>query len=97
MDFNVAQGIAVLERTPAALLAMLNGLEPAWTEATEGPETWSPYAIVGHLIHGESAPDWIPRARLILGHGMNRRFATAYDRFAQFRESQGKSLARPSR
>jgi hypothetical protein len=91
MDFNLAVGIAVLERTPHAFRAMLAGLSPAWTDATEGPETWSPYVIVGHLIHGERT-DWIPRAQLILAQGAERRF-TPYDRFAQFHESQGKPLA----
>ncbi len=47
--------------------------------------------VVGHLIHGERT-DWIPRARIILAHGPDRRFEP-YDRLAQFRESQGKSLA----
>jgi hypothetical protein len=70
---------------------MLAGLPPSWTDATEGPETWSPYVIVGHLIHGERT-DWIPRARIILAQGDDRRF-TPYDRFAQFRESKGKSLS----
>jgi hypothetical protein len=69
---------------------MLGGLPPAWTDATEGPDTWSPYVIVGHLIHAEH-DDWIPRAKIILAQGPRRRF-TPYDRFAQFRESQGKSL-----
>lgn len=91
MDFDLTAGIAVLERTPHALRAMLAGLPEAWTNATEGPETWSPYVIVGHLIHGERT-DWISRARIILAQGADRRF-TPYDRFAQFRESQGKSLA----
>src|SRR3954447_16422493 len=91
MDFDPLHGIAVLQRTPQTLRAMLSGLDPAWTDATEGPETWSPYIILGHLIHGERT-DWIPRAQLILARGVNRRF-TPYDRFAQFRESQGKSLA----
>ena len=90
MDFDLTAGIAVLERTPHALRALLGGLPPTWTEADEGPETWSPYVIVGHLIHGERT-DWIPRAQLILAQGPQRRF-TPYDRFAQFRESQGKSL-----
>jgi len=90
MNFDLAEGLAILERTPATLRAMLAGLSPAWTDATEGPETWSPYVIVGHLIHGERA-DWIPRARIILAQGEHRRF-TPYDRFAQFRESQGRSL-----
>jgi hypothetical protein len=90
MEFGLRQGIAVLERTPPTLRAMLRGLGPAWIDATEGPETWSPYVIVGHLIHAERT-DWIPRARLILAQGANRRF-TPFDRFAQLRESQGTSL-----
>lgn len=91
MDFDLATGVAVLERTPETLRAMLAGLPPAWTEPNEGPETWSAYDIVGHLIHGERT-DWIGRARIILEQGPNRLFAP-FDRFAQFRESQGKSLA----
>ena len=91
MDFDLTAGIAVLERTPQTLRALLAGLPPAWTDATEGPETWSPYVIVGHLIHGERT-DWIPRARIILDLVPERRF-TPYDRFAQFRVSEGKSLA----
>lgn len=90
MDFDLNAGIAVLERTPRTLRALLDGLPPAWTDATEGPETWSPYVIVGHLIHGERA-DWIPRARIILAQGPDRRFEPV-DRFAQFRESEGKPL-----
>lgn len=91
MDFDLAAGTAVLERTPHTLRAMLAGLPPAWTTATEGPETWSPYDIVGHLVHGERT-DWIPRARIILAQGPDRRFAP-FDRFAQFRDSEGTSLA----
>ena len=91
MTFDLTTGIEILERTPHTLRALLAGLKPEWTDATEGPETWSPYVIVGHLIHGERT-DWIPRAQIILAQGAERRF-TPYDRFAQFRESQGKSLA----
>jgi hypothetical protein len=91
MDFDLDAGTAILERTPHTMRAMLAGLSPSWTDATEGPETWSPYDIVGHLIHGERT-DWIPRAQIILAQGPQRRF-TPFDRFAQFRESQGKSLA----
>ena len=90
MDFDLEDGTAVLERTPATLRAMLAGLPAAWTDATEGPETWSPYDIVGHLVHGERA-DWIARARIILEQVAERRFAP-FDRFAMFRESEGKSL-----
>ena len=89
--FDLDDGIAVLERTPATLRAMLAGLPSVWIDGTEGPETWSPYDNVGHLIHGERT-DWIPRAQIILAQGPDRRF-TPFDRFAQFSESQGKSLA----
>jgi hypothetical protein len=91
MTFDLIDGIAVLERTPATLRALLSGLPSAWIDADEGPETWSPYTVVGHLIHGERT-DWVPRARIILAQGADTRF-TPYDRFAQFTESKGKSLA----
>lgn len=91
MEFQLIDGLAVLERTPATLAAMLGGLGPQWVDATEGADTWSPYIIVGHLIHGERT-DWISRARAILAQGDDRRFEP-YDRFAQFHESTGKSLA----
>jgi len=90
MNFALGTGVTVLQRTPATLRSLLDGLSSDWTAATEGPETWSPYDIVGHLIHGERT-DWIPRARIILEQGAHRRFEP-YDRFAQFRESHGKSL-----
>ena len=90
MEFKLSEGVAVLERTPSVFRAMLGGLPPEWTERDEGPETWSPFVIVGHLLHGERT-DWISRAQIILAQGADRRF-TPYDRFAQFRESTGKSL-----
>ena len=90
MEFDLDEAVAVLARTPATLQTMLDGLPASWTEATEGPETWSPYVVVGHLIHGERT-DWIPRAQIILAQGADRHF-TPYDRFAQFRESEGKQL-----
>ena len=86
MDFDLARGIEILERTPRAVRAMLAGLPAEWLDGTEGPETWSAYVNVGHLIHGERT-DWIPRARIILAQGANRRFVP-FDRFAQLRETQ---------
>ena len=91
MSFRLSAAAAVLDRTPRTLRAMLAGLPDEWTRATEGPDTWSPFDIVGHLIYGERT-DWIPRARIILAQGPDRQFAP-FDRFAQFRESEGKSLA----
>lgn len=87
--FNLDEAVAVLERTPASLSALLAGLPERWIQATEGAGTWSPYDVIGHLIHGERA-DWIPRARHILA-GDPRPFEP-FDREAQFRESEGKSL-----
>ena len=91
MEFTLHVALPVLERTPATLRALLSGLPTEWTDATEGPDTWSAFDVVGHLIHGERT-DWIPRARIILEQGRSRPF-DQFDRFAQFRDSAGKSLA----
>src|SRR6266851_3810337 len=88
-QFHLKDAVAILERTPASLTALLKGLSETWIRATEGEGTWSPYDVIGHLIHGERT-DWIPRARHILA-GETRPFES-FDRTAQFTESQGKSL-----
>jgi hypothetical protein len=80
---------AILKRTPASLQALLDGLPAVWVRATEGGDTWSPYDVIGHLIHGERT-DWIPRARHILA-GRSEPF-DKFDRTAQFKESEGKQL-----
>ena len=89
-EFTLTDGIAVLERTPAVLGALLGGLPTEWTTATEGEGSWSPYDVVGHLIHGERT-DWIVRAQIILAQGPERRFRP-FDREAQFRESRGRPI-----
>jgi len=91
MSFTLDDTIAVLERTPRTLGSLLEGLPDCWTRTTEGPDTFSPYDVVGHLIHGEKT-DWIPRARIIREQGEARPF-DRYDRFAQFQESAGHSLS----
>jgi uncharacterized damage-inducible protein DinB len=90
VNFILDEALPVLRRTPAVLRAWLGDLPDSWTASNEGPDTWSPYDIVGHLIHGERT-DWIPRTELLLAHGESRPF-TPFDRFAQFKESRGKSL-----
>ncbi|GLH74857.1 hypothetical protein GETHLI_33590 [Geothrix limicola] len=82
--------VAILARTPGTLAALLEGLPQALVTATEGEQTWSPYDVVGHLIYGEQV-NWVPRIRHILS-GETRPF-DPFDRTAQFRQSQGKSLA----
>jgi uncharacterized damage-inducible protein DinB len=86
---SVDEAVAVLERTPATIAAMLRGLPDGWIRATEGEGTWSPFDVVGHLIHGEHT-DWMTRARHILA-GETRPF-DPFNREAQFAESEGKTL-----
>ena len=92
MEFDLDEGLAVLTRTPATLRALLAGLPAPWTSANEGPDTWSPQDVVGHLIHGEET-DWIPRAKIILTKGESQAFEP-FDRFAQARRFTGWSLER---
>lgn len=89
-EFNLDDAIAILERTPASLNALLAGLPETLVRATEGDGTWSPYDVIGHLIHGERT-DWLPRARHILAGDTTRPFEP-FDRTAQFTESRGRSL-----
>jgi len=91
MDFQLEHAKEILGRTPATLKAMLRGVSEAWLVGNEGAETWSPYDVVGHLIHGEET-DWIPRARIILEHGEARAFEP-FDRVGMFEKSKGKSIA----
>jgi len=88
-ETRLMEAVALLARTPASLAALLEGLPETWVRATEGEGTWSPYDVIGHLIHAEHT-DWIPRARLIL-EGQMRPFEP-FDRMAQFEESRGKAL-----
>ena len=90
-DFNVAEAMAILRRTPTVLDDWLRGLSDDWVMENEGPETFSPYDVVGHLVHGEKA-DWIGRARIILAEGESRAF-DPFDRFAMYEESKGKTLS----
>jgi hypothetical protein len=91
MQHNLDHTISILTRTPAALNALLRGLPDAWILSNEGDNTWNAFQIVGHLIHGELT-DWMPRARRILEFGEAKPF-DPFDRWAQERDSQSKSLA----
>jgi len=90
MDFNLAAAVEILERTPATLRALLADVGTAWERGTEGPNTFSPFDNVGHLIDGEET-DWMPRARIILAQGQNRRFEP-YDRFRHKARNVNRSL-----
>src|ERR1700716_453145 len=83
--------LSVLTRTPATFDTLLRNLPEAWTAATEAPGTWSPYVVIGHLVHGERA-DWMPRLAIILEHGTSRPF-DPFDGGAQFGGSHGQALS----
>jgi len=90
VELDLRHGMAVLERTPRVLDTLLSGLPEPWTTGNEGPDTWSPFDIVGHLIDGELT-DWMARLHIILAQGPNRRFEP-FDRFRHIARNKGRTL-----
>ena len=90
MKYDINKSLEILERTPAVLNTLLSGLNEDWLINNEGPETFSPYDVIGHLIHGEKT-DWTARTKRILEFGTGKSFEP-YDRFAQKEESKGKTM-----
>jgi hypothetical protein len=90
MRFELDEARQILARTPGVLRTWLVGLDEKWVKSNYGPDTFSPFDVVGHLIHGEQT-DWIPRAKRILEHGEAKPFEP-FDRFAMFELARGKSL-----
>ncbi len=90
MEFDLQKSLEILERTPGVLNSMLGGLSQDWTANNEGSESWSPFDMLGHLVHGEQT-DWLPRMELILSEKEDNTFEP-FDRFAQFRNSKGKTM-----
>ena len=84
MNFDLNKSIGLLKSTPSTLESLLNSLDNGWLHAREGEHTWSPYIVVGHLIHSEKT-NWIPRLELILSFREDKTFE-AFDRFAQLNE-----------
>ncbi len=91
MNFTLELSTQVLTRTPGALHALLDGLPDPWIRGQEGPDTFSPFDVVGHLIDGEET-DWVPRARIILAGGPNPLFEP-YDRFRHRARNVGRTLS----
>ena len=90
MQFSLERSYEILERTPEVFKTLLADLPEQWTMGNEGPETFSPYDVMGHLIHGEKT-DWTERIKMIMEHGISKTFVP-YDRFAMYKESKGKSI-----
>jgi len=91
MRFDLGPSMDLLRRTPATLQALLGGVDDPWSRATEGPDTFSPFDVVGHLIDGEET-DWMTRARIILAGGPHPAFAP-YDRFRHRTRNAERTLA----
>ncbi len=90
MELRLPDAILILGKTPACLDLLLRDLPDEWLRANEGPDTWSCYDVVGHLVHGELT-DWMPRLQIILEHGAARAF-TPFDRFAQLQNDKSKPI-----
>ena len=90
MEFHLEQATEILRRTPSTLNSLLCSISDEWILSNEGFESWSPFDVVGHLIHAEET-DWISRAKIILEYGDTHPFEP-FDRFAMFEKSKGKSL-----
>lgn len=90
MDYTIEHALQVLERTPHTLRSLLYDINKKWSQTNEGGETWSPYDVVGHLIHCDE-DNWIPRIRIVLSDSVVRKFEPL-DRFAQLKKSKGKSM-----
>ncbi|MFN2384907.1 MAG: DinB family protein [Thermoanaerobaculia bacterium] len=91
MHFDLELSVQALARTSGALYAILDGLPDPWTRGVEGPDTFSPFDVVGHLIDGEET-DWVPRARIILSRSPNPVFEP-YDRFRHRARNVGRTLS----
>ena len=64
-NFRLEEAIALLDRTPRTLEALLSGLDRAWVDANEGEGTWTAHQVVIHLLQTERS-SWIPRVQHIL-------------------------------
>ena len=90
MEFSLPSAIKILEKTPGMLRLWLLGLDMEWITNNYGQQTFSPFDVVGHLLHGEQT-DWMARLELILDHGEGQTF-TPWDRYAMYEESKGKTI-----
>ncbi len=79
MNFNLAEAIEILERTPRSLEGLLTGLSNSWLTTNEGDGTWTVSEVIDHLIESER-PNWIPRVETILNGGQNT--FPPFDRYA---------------
>ncbi len=82
--------LEILSRTPKVLAAQLSGLAPEWLHTREIAEAWSPFEVLGHLVHGEQT-DWVPRVVRLLEHGEQKPFEP-FDRSAHLDQFEGEDV-----
>src|SRR4051794_39110537 len=92
MKYDLEKSIDLISRTPLVLEVLLKDLPEEFIFSNEGGETWSPFDVVGHLLHGEKI-EWISRLEIVLSENVERTF-NPFDRFAEFEESKGKTMNR---
>lgn len=91
VEFSLEMSKAILSRTPAAMRALLVDMPEEWTMSNEGPDTWSPYQVLGHVTHIEEI-DWMDRVELLLAETGPRMFEPV-DREAGFARFAGWSMS----
>ena len=90
MNFDIHKSLEILQRTPLVIETLLCGVSEEWVRSNEGENTWSPYDVLGHLIHGERT-DWISRTKIILSDSPQKQFQP-FDRFAQLNTDQNRPI-----
>lgn len=98
MTHDLQNSIALLERTPGALDALLRGLPDVWTRHNEGDGTFTVMDVLGHLIYADKE-DWLPRTRKILSQQSAIQATDElpvfdpFDRWGHVEECRGRTLA----
>ncbi|NOH12398.1 MAG: DinB family protein [Chloroflexi bacterium] len=64
---NLTEAISVLKLAPSTVSSLLKGLPSHILHFSEGPEEWSPYIVLVHLIHNEKV-NWVPRIKELLSN-----------------------------
>ncbi|EIT87450.1 hypothetical protein A374_00220 [Fictibacillus macauensis ZFHKF-1] len=73
MNFSLSSSLDLLQRTPATLTALLQGLSADWLHSTEGEGTWNSVEVLDHLIVCEQT-NWLPRLEFLLAEGEQKLF-----------------------
>lgn len=90
MSFTINNSIELLKRTPQTLHSLLYNVDENWSHKNEGGDTWSPFDVIGHLIHCDEY-NWILRLEIMFSDSVIKNFEP-FDRFAQLQKNKGKNI-----